>query len=93
MNFKAPSKGLSGTEYKQAQQKIRNNKIKVEQFKEKFGIPFNEVLKKLQKDRSKHQKIIASLGETAGYSPVSPADSYTSYDNNMLAEMLAFMNL
>ena len=93
ITFKEPSKGLSGTEYKQAQQRIKNNKIKAEQFKEKFGIPLNEVLKNLQKDRSKHRRIIASLGEAAGYSPVSPADSYTSYDNNMLAEMLAFMNL
>ena len=93
ITFKEPSKGLSGTEYKQAQQRIKNNKIKAEQFKEKFGIPLNEVLKNLQKDRNKHRRIIASLGEAAGYSPVSPADSYTSYDNNMLAEMLAFMNL
>ena len=84
---------MSGTEYTQAEQKIVNNSIKIKQFEEKFGVSFNEVLENLRKDRSTHRKVIASMGEAAGYGRVSPADSYTSYDNNMLAEMLAFMNL
>jgi len=84
---------MSGTEYTQAEQKIVNNSIKIKQFEEKFGVSFNEVLENLRKDRSTHRKVIASMGEAAGYGRVSPADSYTSYDNTMLAEMLAFMNL
>jgi len=84
---------MSGTEYKQAEQKIANNSIKIKQFKETFGISFNEVFKTLQKEKSDYRKAMASMGTAAAYSRISPADSYKTYDNNMLAEMLAFMNL
>ena len=84
---------MSGTEYTQAEQKIVNNSIKIKQFKEKFGISFDEVLKTLQKEKRDYRKVMASMGEAAGYSPISPSDSYKTYDNNTLAEMLAFMNL
>ena len=84
---------MSGTEYTQAEQKIVNNAIKIKQFKEKFGISFNEVLNNLKEEKSAHRRLIASMGEAAGYSPISPSDSYKTYDNNTLAEMLAFMNL
>jgi hypothetical protein len=84
---------MSGTEYKQAEQKIINNSIKIKQFKEKFGISFDEVLKTLQKEKSYYRKAMASMGAAAEYSPFSPAEVYKTYDNDTLAEMLAFMYL
>jgi len=84
---------MSGTEYKQAEQKIINNSIKIKQFKEKFGISFDEVLKTLQKEKSDYRKAMASMGAAAEYSPFSPAEVYKTYDNDTLAEMLAFMYL
>ena len=82
---------MSGTEYKQAEQKIANNSIKIKQFKEKFNISFDKVLNDLQQEKRNYRK--AMSGVASQYSPLSPVEVYKKYDNNTLAEMLAFMNL
>ena len=94
LNYKlgqADKRRMSGTEYKQAEQKIANNSIKIKQFKEKFNISFDKVLNDLQQEKRNYRK--AMSGVASQYSPLSPVEVYKKYDNNTLAEMLAFMNL
>ena len=84
---------MSGKEYKQAAQKIVNNSIKINQFKEKFNISLNEVLKDLQQEKRNYREAIGSTRAAADYSPLSVEFFYKKYDNNTLAEMLTFMQL
>ena len=86
-------RSMSGTEFTRAKQKVANNSRKIKQFKDKFGISFDKVLKTLQKEKSNYRKAVASMGSAAQYSFLSPAEIYKTYDNDTLTEMLAFMNL
>ena len=86
-------RGMSGLEYERATEIVANNAIKIKQFKAKFGISYEEVLKTLEKEQKEYRKLLASMGAAAQYSPLSPAEVYKTYDNDTLTEMLAFMNL
>ena len=86
-------RSMSGLEYERATEKVANNAIKIKQFKEKFGISYEEVLKTLEKEQKEYRELLASMGAAAQYSPLSPAEVYKTYDNDTLTEMLAFMNL